>query len=120
MSDLTTKIRYYPGDLPEGMKLDELELLGRRLGVQASVERISNSQTLAVSGEIREETMDVPMEEISQVVVSVEPSDENSLRRFLVELFGRVRSPRTVYAFWGSGPDGERIARAVAETNGGW
>jgi hypothetical protein len=120
MPDLTTKIRYYPGDLPASIRLDELERLGEQIGVRATVEEIKNPQTIAVCGEIREETMDVPMEEISQVVVTVEPPGEEVLRRYLVELFGRVKSPRTAYAFWGSSPDGERIARATAETNGGW
>ena len=118
MGRLTAKLRYYPGDLPEGTTAEDIRRLGQRLGIDTSVEEIKNPKRAEVSGEMREETDGVPLEEISQTVITVETSTEEDLRRYLEELFRLFRPPRPPYAFWGSSPEGERITRSVADSSG--
>jgi putative hemolysin len=53
-------------------------------------------------------------------VITLEGAEEPSLRAGLREVITRYRAPRTVYALWGSNPEGMTIARGTIEEMDGW
>jgi len=119
MGKYTVNLRYYTGDPLEEIRQEDLNKIGVNYGVEITFNRIDN-RTLN-DGMPREETLGKAIEEITQDVISVNAEDEEMLRGTLMAVYEKYRSPRTPYGFWGSSPDGERIAKAlVEETGGGW
>ena len=119
MARYTAKLRYYPGDPLEEIRQEALDRIGSRAGVRVALARIDNRT--ASGGMLREETLDKPIEEITQDVVTVEAEEEGPFRAALGAIYETYRSPRTPYGFSGSSPEGERIAKALADgTGGGW
>lgn len=118
MARYSAKLRYYPGDALNEIRPEDLARIAGRCHVEISFARIDNR---TASGEmLREETLDRPLEEISQDVVTVASDDEEKFREALAAIYGEYRSPRTPYSFSGSTADAERIAKAVADCSGGW
>jgi hypothetical protein len=119
MGKYTVRLRYYTGDPLEEIRREDVQRIAEAHGVEASFQRV-DERTLR-DGRMREETLDKTIEEICQDVITIEADDETRLRRALGAVYEKYRSPRTPYSFWGSSPEAERIARAVAdETGGGW
>jgi hypothetical protein len=119
MARYAAKLRYYPGDPLQEIRQEALDRIGSRLSVQVSFARIDNR--VPSGGMLREETLDRPFEEITQDVITVEANEEDPFREALSVIYEMYRSPRTPYSFSGSSPEGERIAKALAdETGGGW
>jgi hypothetical protein len=119
MAKYVAHLRYYPGDPLEEIRQVDLDEIGRPFGVDISFQRIDNRAPSA--GMLREETLDKPLEEITQDVITVAGDDEGGFRKTIVAVYDRYRSPRATYSFWGSSPEGERIAKELAEeTGGGW
>lgn len=119
MGPYKAHLRYYPGDPLEEIRQEALDGIGGEYGVRASFERIE--KRVHSDGMLREETLDERLEEMTQDVITVESEDEAGFRGAVREVYRKYRSPRTPYSFWGSTPEGERIAREVAEeTGGGW
>ena len=119
MGTYTVHLRYYMGDPLEEIRQEDLERIAEEGGVEVSFERIDN-RTLR-DGTMQEETLDKTIEEITQDVITIASEEETKLRKALVAVYQKYRSPRTPYSFWGSTKEGERIAKAVAEeTGGGW
>ncbi len=119
MEAYTAHLRYYPGDPLEEIRQEDLDSIAEGYGVKAALERIEN-RTFS-DGMMREETLDKAIEEMTQDVITVEAGDEAAFRKAILAIYRKYRSPRTPYGFWGSSPDGERVARAIAEeTGGGW
>ena len=119
MGTYTALLRYYAGDPLEEIRQEDLDALAAAHGVVARLDRIDN-RTL-IDGMLREETLDKTIEEIAQDVITIESEDEARFRRAVQAVYEKYRSPRTPFSFWGSSPDGERVAKAVAEeTGGGW
>ena len=52
--------------------------------------------------------------------LTIEGDDEPSLRGAVREIITKYRSPRTVYALWGSNPEGQAIAAEIIEEQDGW
>ncbi len=119
MDKYTVNLRYYTGDPLTEIRQEDLNEIGKNCGAKISFESID--RRVESDGMMREETLGIALEEISQEVITVASNDETSFRKAIVSLYGKYRSPRTPYSFWGSSPDGERIAKALAdETGGGW
>ena len=119
MKKYMANLRYYTGDPLEEIRQEDLNKIGKNFTVDISLDSIDR-RTLS-DGMMREETLGVILEEISQEVITVACDDEKSFRKAITALYEKYRSPRTPYSFWGSSPDGERIAKAIAdETGGGW
>lgn len=119
MAKYTVHLRYYPGDPLEEIRQADLDRIAEDHGVEIAFEKIDRREM--VDGKLREETLDRPLEEISQDIITLQSDDEQSLRRTIAAIYDRYRSPRTPYGFWGSSPEGARLAKAVAdETGGGW
>jgi hypothetical protein len=119
MTKYMVNLRYYTGDPLEEIRQEDLNKIGKDYEVGVSLESID--KRTPSGGMMREETLGVTLEEISQEVITVACDDETSFRKAIAALYEKYRSPRTPYSFWGSSPDGERIAKAIAdETGGGW
>ncbi|MBW1787884.1 MAG: hypothetical protein JRK53_14885 [Deltaproteobacteria bacterium] len=119
MEDYTAYLRYFVGDPLEEIRQTDLDAMGETLGVTIGVNRIDN-RTFS-DGMMREETLDKRIEEITQDVIVVSSPDESLFGKAITALYGRYRSPRTPYGFWGSSPGGKRISREIADrTGGGW
>lgn len=119
MPRYTAKLRYYPGDPLEEIRQGGLDRIGSQYDIRVSFARIDNRAPSG--GMLREETLDRPLEEITQDVITVEAEEEGAFRNALAAIYETYRSPRTPYGFSGSSPEGERIAKALAdETGGGW
>jgi acetylornithine deacetylase/succinyl-diaminopimelate desuccinylase-like protein len=119
MDELLVKLRYYVGDALREIREEDLNAIAGRCGVEISFEAMDN-RTLE-EGMFREETLGKALEEITQQVITVRARDPQSLSEAIRAIYEMYRSPRTPYSFWGSSPEGEHLARALAdETGGGW
>ncbi|MFH0845686.1 MAG: hypothetical protein V1930_09410 [Pseudomonadota bacterium] len=119
MGKYTAHLRYTIGDPLEEILGKDLDTIGKAYGADISFERID--KRVLREGMMREETLDKPIEEISQEVITVRSDEEKAFRKAIEAIYEKYRSPRTPYGFWGSSRDGERIAKAIADkTGGGW
>jgi len=119
MGTYHVNLRYYTGDPLEEIRQEDLDSIGKAYGVEVSLERIDNRTHS--DGILREETLGKAIEEITQDVITVVSEEEEMFRKAVTVIYGKYRSPRTPYSFWGSSRDGVRIAKALAdETGGGW
>jgi hypothetical protein len=110
------KLRYYPGDPLQEIRKNDVARIARQSGLGISVEEIGAEEVLGGY----EKTLDKSLEEITQTVITLEGAEEPSLRAGLREVITRYRAPRTVYALWGSNPEGRAIARETIEEMDGW
>jgi hypothetical protein len=119
MGKLTVCLRYYVGDPLEEIRQEDLDRIGSAYGVDVSLERIDNRTP--GDGMMREETLDKPIEEITQDVIRVVSEDDTRFQEAIRAIYEKYRSPRTPYSFWGSSEEGAQLAKAIAdETGGGW
>jgi hypothetical protein len=109
------KFRYYPGDPLQEIKEADLKEIAEQWGLHIAFAQVRGDIT-----EGREITLDKDLEEITQSVITIEGDEEPSLRGALREIITRYRSPRTVYALWGSNPEGQAIATEIIEEQDGW
>ena len=119
MERYTVHLRYYVGDPLEEIRREDLDALGNKFDMKISFERIEKRES--VEGKLREETLDRAIEDITQDIITLSSDDEDRFRKAITAIYDKYRSPRTPYGFWGSSPEGERIAKTIAnETDGGW
>lgn len=120
MTELTAKLRWFPGDPLVEIREDELKKISDRYGVALSMEHISGPSMMTEEEIAREETMGSTIEEITQTVITVSGDEERTFRETLRELFRTYRSPRPVYGMWGSSERGKDIADDLMDENDGW
>ena len=119
MTDLMVHLRYFLRDPLEDIRSEVLEEIGRVFEVTASFEKIDNREE--IDGLLREETLHKNIEDMTQDIITLTSDSEDNLRKALIAIYDRYRSPRTPFAFWGSSPEGQRVAKKVVEeTGGGW
>jgi hypothetical protein len=119
MEKYTVHLRYYPGDPLREIKQEDLDRIAKAHGVAVVSQKIENRNMS--DGMLREETLDKTIEEITQEVITVRSDDAKRFQGAVAALYETYRAPRTPYGFWGSSPDGGRIAKKIAdETGGGW
>lgn len=119
MEKYTVHLRYYPGDPLREIRQEDLDQIAKAHGVAVAFQKIDNRTP--GDGMLREETLDKTIEEITQEVITVRTNDEKRFREAVTALYQTYRAPRTPYGFWGSTPEGGRIAKGMAdETSGGW
>jgi len=109
------KLRYYPGDALQAITEKDLQAIASKWSLQVGLE--------AVQGEMTprgEKTLDKDLEAISQKVISLETDSEEILKKSLEDVIRRYRSPRTVFALWGSNTEGGKVAWKVIEELDGW
>ena len=112
------KLRYYPGDTLEEMKERDLKNLAQKFGLQISFEKIENRQMK--KGLLMENTLDKRIEDISQEVITLSGDREGKFSNCIRAIYKKYRCPRTVYSLLGSNEAGEKIAKGLMDTYGGW
>jgi hypothetical protein len=118
MSQYTVLLRYFPGDLLEEIRKEDLQALGKEFGLSIDYEKIENRERSGTL--LMENTMDKTIEEISQEVITVSGDAEGGFSEGLKALYKKYRCPRTVYSLLGSNPAGEKIAKNLMDLYGGW
>jgi hypothetical protein len=118
MSEYYAKLRYFPGDPLEEIKEEDLKSFEKNNNVEISYEKIENR--VMVDGLLRENTMDKPIEEISQEVITVSSDSEADFSACIKQLYEKYRCPRTSYSLLGSNDSGRKIAWGLMDIHGGW
>ena len=118
MANYFVKLRYYPGDPLEEMKEEDLEGLEKDHGVTISYEKIESREMK--DGLLMENTLDKRIEDISQEVITVSSDRETNFSNCIRALYKKYRCPRTPYSLLGSNDAGQKIAKGLMNTYGGW
>jgi hypothetical protein len=118
VTEYLVKLRYYPGDALDEIKVGDLKSLARKYGVQISYEKIENRQMK--EGLLMEKTLDKKIEEISQEVITVSGDREKKFADCIRALYKKYRCPRTAYSLLGSNEAGVNIAKSLMNIHGGW
>lgn len=124
MDDLKVVLRYFPvGEVAGPAKkiaAKDLEAIAKGHGVSIKLEEIEGKDATTENGNIREETMNSPIEQISQSTITITAENEKVLRGALKELINIYRSPRTVFGSWGSSARGKEVLAEVCNAADGW
>ena len=124
MAEIMAKIRYHPLGPACGpfvpIRNSDLDNIAREHGVVISLEEIVGKNRQEVGGNIREETMDSTIEEITQTVVMVSADDEGAFREAVRALIKKYGGPRTTFSTWGSTDRGKWIVGELCDEDDGW
>ena len=124
MAEIMAKIRYHPLGPACGpfvpIKKSDLDNIARQHSVDISLEEIVGKNRQEVGGNIREETMDSTIEEITQTVVMVSADDEGAFREAVRALIKKYGGPRTTFSTWGSTDRGKWIVGELCDEDDGW
>jgi hypothetical protein len=118
MTRYLAKLRYYPGDPLEEIREKDLKIVEREYGVKISYEKIENREMK--DGLLMEKTIDKRIEDISQEVITLSSDQEDDFSNCIIALYKKYRCPRTAYSLMGSNDTGEKIAKKLMNTHGGW
>lgn len=99
MTEFYVKLRYFPGDPLEQIREKDLQSLGKDHKVKISYEKIENR--VLQDGLLMENTMDKPIEEISQEVITVSSDSEGDFSACMKKLYEKYRCPRASYSLLG-------------------
>lgn len=119
--ELVAKMRWFPDDALVPIREQDLERIGQKHGASLEMEEIKGRDTRVLAGDILvEETRDLPIEEATQVVVTVAAGNEESFRRCVRELIDTYRGPVPAWGLWGSAPRAETIVNEELDRDDGW
>lgn len=118
MNEYYVKLRYFPGDPLEEIRTEDLKSFEKNHQVEISYEKIENR--IMQNGLLMENTMDKPIEEISQAVITVSSDAESAFSAGIKALYKKYRCPRTSYSLWGSNDAGQKITKGLMNIYGGW
>jgi hypothetical protein len=124
MAELKVVLRYFPvGDVAgpaRKITAGDLSGISRKYGVTIGLDEVKGKNASFSGDNIREETMNSTVEEVSQSAITVTSADEGALRKALEEIIRIYRAPRTVFGSWGSDPRGKQILAGICEAGDGW
>ena len=118
MAEYMAKLRYYPTDPLMEIENMDLQIFEAKYGVAVDYEKIENR--VLQNGLMMEETMDKPLDKISQEIITVSSDKEESFKDCIIGLYEKYRCPRTAYSLMGSNNAGWLIARRLMDSHGGW
>jgi len=118
MAKYFVKLRYFPGDPLEEIREKDLQGLEKQYGVKISYEKIENREMK--EGLLMERTLDKRIEEVTQEVIGVSSDREENFSDCIRGLYKKYRCPRTAYSLLGSNEAGQKIAKGLMNTHGGW
>jgi hypothetical protein len=118
MTEYHAKLRYYPTDPLVEIKKEDLKGIETKYGVKIDYKKIENR--VLENGLLMEETMDKPLDKISQEVITVSSEKKDNFRDCIIGLYEKYRCPRTAYSLMGSNEAGWLIARRLMDDYGGW
>lgn len=121
MAMIQGKMRWYPGDALIPIKEADLKAIAKKHGVGLSLaETIGQKQRILPGGVMVEESWEIPIDEATQSVVTIEASDEASFRRCVRELIDTYRGPVPMWGMWGSSKRVENIINELLDERDGW
>ncbi len=118
MNQYYVKLRFFPGDPLEEIKEPDLKKFEKEYPVALAYEKIENR--VLKEGLLMENTMDRPIEEISQEVITLSSDVEKEFIACVKALYKKYRCPRTSYGLLGSNEAGQKIAKGLMDVYGGW
>jgi len=124
MEEIMAKLRWLPLGPTCGpavpIKKDDLDKIGKKFGVDISMEEVISKNMKMEGDTIREDTMESTLEEITQTVVTVSAKNESAFRNAVRELIKKYYAPRTTQSFWGSTDKGKLIITELLDEHDGW
>lgn len=115
------KMRWYPGDALIPIKEAGLKAIAKKHGVGLSLaETIGQKPRILPGGVMVEESWEIPIDEATQSVVTIEASDEASFRRAVRDLIDTYRGPVPMWGMWGSSKRVENIINELLDERDGW
>lgn len=124
MPVIIAKLRYFPlgevaGPAMPILKAD-LDAISKKHGVTINLEEVKGKNAQMDGKNIREETMNSTIEEVSQSVITVTSENENSVKNAVTDLIKKYRAPRTVFGTLGSDEKGKSVVAGVCDASDGW
>lgn len=121
MAELLGKMRWYPGDALVPIKESGLREIAQKHGVSLSLQEVvGKSQKVLPGGVIVEWGWEMPIDEATQSIVTIEAEDEVSFRRCVRELIDTYRGPVPMWGMWGSSKKVENIINELLDQDDGW
>lgn len=124
MPQLIATLRYFPlgavAGAAEPIIKSDLEAIARKYSVSIELKDIKGANAEVRDGVIIEETMNHPIEEITQSAITVSSDDETAFKKAIQDIIKKYRAPRTVYGTLGSNETGKAIVSRLCDIHDGW
>ncbi len=121
MPELLGKMRWYPGDALVPIKEADLKKIGRKNRVSLSLQEIvGKAQKVLPGGVMVEWGWEMPIDEATQSIVTIEAGDEAAFRQCVRELIDTYRGPVPMGGMWGSSKQAEAIVNELLDQDDGW
>jgi hypothetical protein len=124
MPELIATLRYFPlgavAGTAEPILKSDLDEITKKHDVSIELQEIKGENASIDGDVITEETMNCPIEEITQFVITVVSNNEDAFQDTIKELIKKYRAPRTVYGTLGSNEPGKAIVSRVCDLYDGW
>lgn len=124
MPQFIATLRYFPVGMvagaPEPIVKPDIEKLAQKYGVSIELEEVAGENAEIKGDVIIEETMNHPIEEITQSAITISSDDETAFKNAVQELIKRYRAPRTVYGTLGSNEAGKAVVSRLCDVYDGW
>jgi hypothetical protein len=124
MPQFIATLRYFPVGLvagaPEPILKSDIEKLAQKHGVSMELEEVTGENAKINGDVITEETMNHPIEEITQSAITISSDSETAFKNAVQELIKKYRAPRTVYGTLGSNDAGKAVVSRLCDIYDGW
>jgi hypothetical protein len=124
MPQLIATLRYFPlgvvAGAAEPIVKSDLDAIAKKYGVSIELKEIKGNSASIKGDIIREETMNCPIEEITQSVITVTSENEQTFKDTVQDLIKKYRAPRTVYGTLGSNEQGKAVVSRICDIYDGW
>lgn len=121
MAELLGKMRWYPGDALIPIKQDRLAQIAQKHGVRLSLKEVVGKDQKVLPGNVIVEwNWEMPIDEATQSIVTIEADDEESFRRCARELIDTYRGPVPMWGMWGSTKRAENIINELLDQDDCW
>jgi hypothetical protein len=124
MPQIIATLRYFPlgavAGAAEPIVKSDLDAIAKKHGVSIELKEITGKNAKITGDVITEETMNNPIEEITQSAITVSSDNETAFQNAVQELIRKYRAPRTVYGTLGSNEMGKVIVSRLCDVYDGW
>jgi hypothetical protein len=120
VSNLTGKLRWYPGDALVEIRQEDLGKIAHSCGAKIILDEVRGKDAFIEGEMVLEETGNKALEEVTQTVVTISAPTELAFRECLLKIIDKYRAPRTVYSTWGSDEGAKAIFAELADAWDGW
>jgi hypothetical protein len=124
MPQLIATLRYFPlgvvAGAAEPVVKSDLETIAKKHGVSIELKDVKGQNAEIKGDVINEETMNHPIEEITQSAITVSSDNETAFKNAVQDLIKKYRAPRTVYGTLGSNEPGKAIVSRLCDIYDGW